>query len=234
MPCSRTRTWETPEIIRRDERWIAVAKPAGLLVHRGWGRDPVTLVDLVRDLVGPSPVHPVHRLDRGTSGVVLLALDREAAARLGAAFAAGEVEKRYLALVRGAAPDRALVDHPLPRREGGPRVPAVTEVRRLDSAPTLPRETSLVEARPASGRPHQVRRHLKHLGHPVIGDANFGKGPLNREIRERYGLARLALHAVALAFVDPCDGARVELGAPLPPDLAEPLTRMGFHPAAWK
>jgi tRNA pseudouridine65 synthase len=225
---------EAPQIVHRDERLIAVIKPAGSIVHRGWGRDPVTLSDLVKRLVGLPVVHPAHRLDRGTSGVVLFALDREAAARLGAAFEAGTVHKRYLALVRGTAPDDVLVDHPLPRRAGGPRVPARTAIRRLADAPTEPRGSSLVEACPARGRPHQVRRHLKHLNHPVIGDANWGKGPLNREFRERYGLARLALHAAALSFDHPFTEARLTLRAPLPQDLAGPLVRMGFDPAVWE
>ncbi|HUT78857.1 MAG TPA: pseudouridine synthase [Polyangia bacterium] len=225
---------EAPEVVHRDERLIAVVKPAGLIVHRGWGLDPVTLTGLVRRLVGLPAVHPVHRLDRGTSGLVLFALDRESAVRLGSAFEAGSVHKRYLALVRGMAPDSAVIDHPLPRREGGPRVPARTAVRRLADAPTEPRGSSLVEVCPDTGRPHQVRRHLKHLDHPVIGDANWGKGPLNREFRERYGLARMALHAAGLAFDHPFTQARLSLRAPLPPDLAGPLARMGFDPAVWE
>jgi tRNA pseudouridine65 synthase len=225
---------EALEIVHRDERLLAVVKPAGLIVHRGWGRDPLTLVDLVRHLVGLSAVHPVHRLDRGTSGLVLFALDRESAARLGAAFEAGAVHKRYLALVRGTAPDHAVIDHPLARREGGPRVPAQTTIRRLARAGTEPRGSSLVEACPATGRPHQVRRHLKHLDHPVLGDANWGKGELNRAFCERYGLARLALHAAGLTFDHPFTAARLDLRAPVPPDLSGPLVRMGFDPTAWE
>ncbi len=225
--------WGDIEVLHHDDRLIAVAKPSGLLVHRGWAGDDVTAVDLVRRLAG-RPVHPLHRLDRGTSGVLLLALDREAAAALGAAFEAGAIEKRYLALVRGEAPEAVVVDHPLPRREGGPRVPALTAIRRLAVATTEPRHVSLVEARPATGRPHQVRRHLKHAGHPVIGDANWGKGPLNREFSERYGLSRLALHAVFLALDHPATGERLELRAPLPQDLTGPLIRMAFDPARWQ
>jgi tRNA pseudouridine65 synthase len=218
----------TLEVLYRDDRLLAVNKPSGLLVHRGWGRDPVALVDLVRDLLGGGVVRPLHRLDRGTSGVLLLALDAECARLLAERLAAGELDKRYLALVRGAAPARAVVDHPLPRDEGGPRVPSVTEVRRIATAEIAPRALSLVEARPRTGRLHQVRRHLKHLGHPVIGDANYGRGDLNREIAERYGLCRLALHAASLALAHPETGAPLEIRAPLPDDLAGPLAAMGL------
>jgi tRNA pseudouridine65 synthase len=216
------------DILYRDGALLAVNKPSGLLVHRGWGKADAVLVDLVRDALGGGTAHPAHRLDRGTSGVVLFALDAEAARILGAAFESGAVEKRYLALVRGEAPEAAVVDHPIPRDEDGPRVPAVTEIRRLAVAFAEPRTLSLVAARPRTGRLHQVRRHLKHLGHPIIGDANYGKGALNREIALRYGLHRLALHAASIALPHPRSGERIEIAAPLPRDLAEPLRAMGF------
>lgn len=215
----------------RDERLWAVEKPSGMLVHRGWGDDDVVVVDLIRAALGKAP-HPVHRLDRGTSGVLLFALDERAARAMGERFERGEVDKRYLALVRGRAPDEGWIDHPLPRKEGGPRVASASWFRRLASAAAEPRELSLVEVRPRTGRPHQVRRHMKHIGHPLIGDANYGKGPLNRAIRDRYGLARLALHAVELAFDHPFTEQRVEVRAPLPDDLSRPLARMGLEVSA--
>ncbi len=216
-----------------DNHLIAVSKPSGLLVHRGWGRDPTVLVDLVKEMAGQSVIHPLHRIDRQTSGVVLFAREAETAAILQARFEAGEVEKIYLALVRGTPPEDGLVDHPIPRREDGPRVPAMTSFRKLATLQTEPRVLSLVEARPRTGRLHQVRRHLKHISHPVIGDANYGKGPLNRAIRERYGLARMALHAAALAFPHPATGAIVTIRAPLPEDLRLPFERMGLFLDEW-
>jgi len=216
------------EILLEAPRFVVVAKPSGLLVHRGWGDDPVTALELVRDRVGRW-VYPVHRLDRATSGALLFALDPEAARALHDRFEAGEVQKRYLALVRGVPPEEALIDHAIPRREGGPRVPAVTEVRRLHAGDHL----ALVEARPRTGRLHQVRRHLKHISHPVIGDANYGKGALNRLYRDQFGLARLALHAAEIAFLDPWTGAPVRVAAPLPDDLSAPLERIGVPAAAW-
>jgi tRNA pseudouridine65 synthase len=215
-------------VLYRDDSLLVLSKPSGLLVHRGWGRDRITLVDLVRDQLDAGKVHPAHRLDRGTSGTVLFALDPTTAAAITESFERGEVVKTYLALVRGRPPDRGEVDHPLPRRPDGPTVPARTEYRRLHSAATEPRHVSLVEAATSSGRLHQVRRHLKHISHPLIGDANYGKGPLNRAFEERYGLARLALHAHRLELIHPASGQQLAIEAPLPDDLGDPLARMGF------
>lgn len=230
----------TLPVLFRDDRLLAVDKPSGLLVHRGWGGDRVTALDLARRIAGRR-VYPVHRLDRGTSGVLVFALDPEAARRLGEAFAGeraatvggGEpvarIEKVYLALVRGRAPEELVIDHPIPRAEGGPRVPAVTAVRRLGFAEPEPgRVYSLVEARPATGRLHQVRRHLKHAAHPVIGDVEYGKGEHNRFFRERFGLHRLALHALALALPHPGTGERLRIAAPVPAGLAGPLAALGL------
>jgi len=215
-------------ILHRDERFLAVDKPSGLLVHRGWGRADVVLVDQVRELLGVDVVHPVHRLDRATSGVVLFALDPEAAKFVSYQFDRGFVRKRYLALVRGEIAEQLTIDHDIPRRPDGPRVPAVTHVRRLAVAETTPRHVSLIEARPATGRFHQIRRHLKHVSHPVIGDANYGKGKINRAMTNRYGLARLALHAQTLVVRHPDSGEDLRFVAPVPDDLRGPLERMGL------
>jgi tRNA pseudouridine65 synthase len=217
------------DILYQDDVLLAVNKPSGVLVHRGWGRDERVLVDQVRAALGTDVVHPLHRLDRQTSGVVLFALNAGVAAKMGGAFEDGAIEKRYLALVRGVAPDVGRIDQPIPRREGGPRVPAVTEFRRVAAAATRPRHVSLVEAIPRTGRLHQVRRHLKHIDHPVIGDANYGKGAINREMAARYDLNRLALHAVSLTLRHPVSGTDVTVRAPLPPDLRAPLARMGME-----
>ena len=220
-------------MIYRDEHLLAVDKPSGMLVHRGWGRAPVVLVDIVKELAGQEIVHPVHRLDRGTSGVVLFALQPRMARSVTRMFQRRLVTKDYLALVRGRAPDQVTIDHDIPRRPDGPRVPAVTEVRRLHTAETHPRHVSLVHAAPRTGRFHQVRRHLKHIDHPLIGDTSYGKGRLNRAFTNRYGLQRLALHAFRLRLVNSANGEPLDLRAPLPPDLLEPLRRMGFPDESW-
>jgi tRNA pseudouridine65 synthase len=217
-----------PTVIHRDEGLVVVDKPSGMLVHRGWARDGQVLIDWVRSETGLAKVYPVHRLDRATSGVVLVGLDASTARELSALFEHHEVEKRYVALVRGRPPDSGLVDHPIPRGETGPRVPAQTSFRRIMTVDAEPRTLSIVEVIPRTGRLHQVRRHLKHIGHPVIGDATYGGGALNRAVRERYGLARLALHAAGVRFVDPRTSTELDLAAPMPSDLGLPLARMGF------
>jgi tRNA pseudouridine65 synthase len=211
-------------ILYRDDFLLVVNKPSGMAVHRGLSRERIVLLPLARAGAGRR-VYPVHRLDRATSGALLLALDSGTARRLQEKLEAGEVEKRYLALVRGIPPEAGVIDHPVPRGPGGPRVPAVTEFRRL----AIFERYSLVEARPLTGRFHQIRRHFKHLSHPLIGDVNYGKGEHNRFFRERFGLYRLALHALELAFDHPETGERLRIVAPLPEDLAGPLRAMGME-----
>lgn len=232
---------DAPRWLHLDAHLGVLAKPSGLAVHRGASADAEVLTDWLRRELGPW-VAPVHRLDRGTSGALLVARSSEVARALGAQLEARTVHKRYLALVRGAlAPGidgEHRVDHPLPPHEGATeRVPAVTVVRALasctlDDSPLRERRYSWVEAIPETGRFHQVRRHAKHLGHPVIGDANYGRSEHNRLLAERVGLRRLALHAASMVFVHPATGATLQVEAPLPADLAEPLGALGD--AAWR
>jgi tRNA pseudouridine65 synthase len=224
-------------LLALGETFAVFDKPSGLLVHEGWARAHETAARLAREAIGVAL--PVHRLDRATSGALVFARTKEAARTLHEAFERGEVEKEYVALVRGEPPEIARIDHPIPRREDGPRVFAATSIARLwagdlamdslEGAP-FPRlraieRYALVEARPETGRLHQVRRHLKHLGHPVIGDANYGRGEHNRALARGVGLDRLALHARAITFE--IEGARRRIEAPLPADLAEPFARIG-------
>jgi tRNA pseudouridine65 synthase len=203
-------------ILHRDAHVVVVDKPAGLASHRGWSDDDDALLQRVRDLVG-AWVYLIHRLDRGASGVVVLALDRDSAARLSEAWPT--VDKRYLAITRGHPPDHLVIDHPIPREPGGERVPAVTEIWRRETFGRY----ALVEAAPRTGRLHQIRRHLKHLACPLIGDVKYGKGEHNRIFRTEHGLHRLALHAASIAFDHPVTGERLAIAAPLPADLAGAL-----------
>ena len=218
--------FSSPELppLHQDGFLLAVGKPTGLAVHRGAAQDRVFALQLVRDRAGRR-VHAVHRLDRATSGVLLFAFDPVTARRMQERFEAGAVEKRYLALVRGIPPETGVIDHPIPRDVDGPRVPAVTEFRRL----AVFERYALVEARPRTGRRHQIRRHFKHISHPLIGDVRYGKGEHNRLFRERFGLHRLALHALELAFAHPETGESLRIVAPLPEDLAGPLRAMGLQ-----
>ena len=209
-----------PPILWRDDRAVAVDKPAGTIVHRGWADDEDPLLQQVRDLVGKL-VYPIHRLDRGASGVVLFALDREAAGALGASFARADagVDKRYLAITRGHPPEHVVLDHPIPREPGGERVDAVTEIWRRETFGRY----ALVECAPRTGRLHQIRRHLKHLACPLIGDVKYGKGEHNRLWREQHDLHRLALHAWRLPVPHPATGALVTVEAPLADDLVRAI-----------
>jgi tRNA pseudouridine65 synthase len=211
------------EPLYRDEHLVAVNKPSGLAVHRGWATDRVTALSLARDTSGRH-VYPVHRLDRGTSGVLVFAFDGATAALLQERFKERAVLKRYLALTRGITPESGRIDHPVPRSEDGERVPAVTSYRRLGVA--LDRY-SLIEAIPETGRLHQIRRHLKHLHHPLIGDTKYGDGRENRRWRE-LGLTRLALHAAELRFPHPVTSIELAILAPFPDDLRVPLERAGL------
>jgi tRNA pseudouridine65 synthase len=209
-----------------DDHVVVADKPSGLLVHRGWDDDDDVALFRVRDALGGQHVHPLHRLDRGTSGALAFARTREAAALLAAAFEQGRVEKRYLALVRGVPPESGIIDYAIQKKDGGPRVPAVTRFARVAVSPVD--RCSLVLATPETGRLHQIRRHLRHIDHPLVGDVRHGSGAINRHYRATHALHRLALHASFIAFDHPMTGARVEVAAPVPEDLAAPLRALGL------
>ena len=215
------------DVLYHSASILVVNKPSGMLVHRGWGQAPVVLVDLVRKHTNQGRVHPVQRLDRGASGAILFALDPQTARVLQDMSANGDFTKSYLALVRGRPPPEGIIDHPIPRRPGGPRVPAITEFRCLASVSCEPRDVSLVEAVPRTGRLHQVRRHLKHIDHPLIGDSNYGRTELNREFSARYGLGRLALHCRTVTLKMPGNPEPLRINASPPSDLTDPLKRIG-------
>ena len=208
-----------------DEHVVVADKPSGLLVHRGWADDDDVAMFRVRDAIGEH-VHPIHRLDRGTSGALLFARNRESAAALCKSFEEGHVEKRYLALVRGTPPAEGRIDHPIPRAEDGPKVPAQTRFRLLLRSPVD--RCSLVVAMPETGRLHQIRRHLRHANHPLVGDVNYGSGEVNRHYRAQYNLHRLALHASRLAFLHPVTGLRTVVDAPVPDDLGSVFRKLGL------
>lgn len=222
-------------ILYQDAQLVAIDKPAGLLVHRT-GLDAGErrfAVQMLRDQLG-HPVWPAHRLDKGTSGVLLFALDADTARRLGQAFAAAEgITKTYCAVVRGWPAGEGLIDHPLARLPDDARdtaralaaLPARTRFRTLaHHAVPVPygrfdqTRCALVELRPETGRRHQLRRHCKHMAHPIIGDATHGKGPLNRALAGWLGVQRLWLHALAVHLPHPHTGAPLDIQAPLGPE----------------
>ena len=198
-------------VLYADDALVVIDKPAGLLVHRSAlaARETRSAAELLRAQLG-APVWMLHRLDKATSGVLAFARNAEVAGALGKAFEAGQVRKRYLALVRGWPPVSGEIDYPLARdpelpSAGQPRLPAVTRHRRLacfewpfaDGRHATSRY-ALVEVEPLSGRRHQIRRHFKHIAHPLVGDTTHGKGAHNRAVAEWLGAARLWLHATRL------------------------------------
>jgi len=211
-------------ILHLDDRCVAVDKPSGLSTHRGWDESDDALLQRVRDEVG-TYVYPVNRLDRGASGIVLFALDREAAAALQAAWPSAD--KRYLAITRGHPDEHVLLDHPIPRAPGEDRVEARTELWRREVFGRY----ALVEARPHTGRLHQIRRHLKHLSCPLIGDVRYGKGEHNRIFRTQHDLHRLALHCTKLSVPHP-DGTTLVVECALADDMARALAscRAAYEP----
>lgn len=215
------------DVLYRDDVLVVVDKPSGLSVHRGDDQGSTFALNLTRNAISQW-VYPVHRLDRATSGVLVFALSSEHARDLQTSFSTRDVAKTYLALVRGTPPARGVIDSPMAKREGGPDVESVTEYETLFVSD---RRLSLVEARPRTGRRHQIRRHLRRIDHPLAGDVNYGNGADNRRYRVELGLYRLALHAQRLSFLHPTSGKRVTFESAVPDDLAGPLRRIGVPEA---
>ncbi|WP_235429828.1 pseudouridine synthase [Xanthomonas sp. GPE 39] len=229
------------QILYQDP-WIAVVdKPAGLMAHDSKlarGEDDF-LADRLRAQLG-RPIFLIHRLDRATSGCLLLAFDRDTASLLGKALMGGEVEKDYLAICRGwPAQMRFEVDHPLDGGPGKPlKKPAQTRFERLAcgelAVPSGEFPTSryaLLRCSPVTGRFRQIRRHLKHLSHHLIGDTSHGDGRHNRIFRMQ-GIHRMLLHAERLAFPHP-HGHRVEVRAPLDAQFVRTFALFGWSVVPW-
>ena len=223
-------------ILHMDDRLAVVDKPAGLMVHDSKlarGEDDF-LADRLREQLG-RPIFLVHRLDRATSGCLLLAFDRETASALGKSLMAGEVEKDYLAICRGwPAEAEFSIDHDL---DGGPGKPvkkqAITHFQRLATGeleiPSTGFPTSryaLLRCQPQTGRFRQIRRHLKHAFHHLIGDTSHGDGRHNRTFR-MLGVHRMLLHAERLSFPHP-DGGRLQVSAPLDNEFGKACDLFGW------
>lgn len=241
---------ETLPILYRDEYLVAVHKPAGLLVHRTVldRHETRFAVQILRDQIGQH-VHPAHRLDRGTSGVLLFALDRDIGRQLSAQFESQHIDKTYLAVVRGHPEEAGTIDHPLSRQfddyehhspdASNEAQSAVSHYRRLATV-ELPYAVdrypssryALLELRPETGRRHQLRRHLKHIAHPIIGDATYGKGRHNRFFQEHLGCHRLLLACLEMRLTHPVSGGPLILKAPLAEDFQAVLEKLGWANAA--
>jgi tRNA pseudouridine65 synthase len=217
-------------VLHIDAELVAIAKPAGLLVHPSAldAHEERSALKLLRDQLGER-LWPLHRLDKATSGVLLFARSAPAARHWGMALEGGQVGKRYLALVRGwpgpaGAIDQALARDPELPSAGQERLPALTRYQRLacfewpfsvdGRHPTA--RYALVAAEPLSGRRHQIRRHFKHIAHPLVGDTTHGKGAHNRAVAGWLGVSRLWLHAQAVELQTAAGPLRIE--APCGPE----------------
>ncbi len=230
-PCalqSRSVEPDTLRILLEDDALVVVHKPSGMSSHRGWTREGPVALQSTRDLVGQH-LFLAHRLDRSTSGVLVFTKSRDTVRRVCDAFEAGHALKRYLGVCRGRLQeDDLLLEHPIPGTENGPRVPASTWIRCLEQPAN--ERCSLFEAMPLTGRLHQIRRHLKHLSHPIVGDVRYGDGRINRHYRSAHQFRRLALHAWSIEFPHPYTDERVRVVAPVPQEFASLLTAIACTP----
>jgi tRNA pseudouridine65 synthase len=222
-------------ILFRDEYLIAINKPHGLLVHRSSiAADAEEFaLQLLRDQVGQQ-VNPVHRLDRKTAGVLLFAFNKQVEIAMQKQFAENLVNKNYLAIVRGHTPDNEDIDYPL-RKENGTLQEAFTTYRTLKRAelnvafgshPTS--RYSFVEATPATGRMHQLRKHFSHIFHPIIGDRTHGCNKQNKLFKEKWGMDAMLLHASSVRFNHPVTGDMITIDAPLQQEFVRMMELMGW------
>jgi len=236
------------DILYRDDHLIAINKPSGLLVHRSAidRHETRFAMQMLRNQIGQH-VFPVHRLDKPTSGVLVFALNAEVAALMGQLFSTHQAQKTYLAIVRGIAPEYLFLDYPLTEEQDkytdkkartAEAKPAITEFFRvadialpyaIDKYPES--RYSLVKCLPKTGRKHQIRRHLKHISHPIIGDAKHGKGNHNRFFQQEFNAHRLLLAATELSFPHPISAQPVHIIAPLDNTMSQLIQRFDWYNA---
>lgn len=223
------------DILYQDNYLIAINKPHGLLVHRSSiAADAGEFaLQLLRDQMGVR-VNPVHRLDRATGGILLFAFDKETEIAMQQQFADNKVGKTYLAIVRGYAPDAEDINYPL-KKDNGTLQEAFTGYVTLNRAelpvPFGKHETSrysLVEVKPFTGRMHQIRKHMSHVNHPIIGDTTHGCNKQNKLFRERWEMTTLMLHALKLNFKHPVTGIEITIEAPVNAEFKRIMQLMGW------
>jgi tRNA pseudouridine65 synthase len=225
---------KTPlEILYQDEYLVAINKPSGLLVHKSPidKHETQFALQMVRDQIGQY-VYPIHRLDKPTSGVLLFALDAQMAQTMSLLFRSSQVHKEYIAVVRGFTEDESLIDYPLKqmldtkeqKKKGITKEvqEAQTAYKRMATV-ELPfpvsrypvARYSLVKLFPKTGRKHQLRRHMKHIFHPIVGDTKHGRGEHNTLFRENYECYRLLLHSNRISFTHPVRKEKLVIDATL-------------------
>jgi tRNA pseudouridine65 synthase len=221
------------DILYQDEHIVAVNKPPGLLVHRSMidRHETQFAMQMVRDQLGQH-VYTVHRLDKPTSGILLFALSSDIAKVLSQAFAENNIQKQYLALIRGHSDEGDIIDYPLKEKLDKIADKRVSKDKEAQSAVThystidrfeLPHavgrynsaRASLVKLQPKTGRKHQLRRHMAHIRHPIFGDTTHGDGKQNRFMKDIYAFKGLALTAVSLRLMHPKSAVALDIYAPL-------------------
>lgn len=227
-------------ILFEDDYLIAINKPSGLLVHRTSiaAEELVSCLQLLRDQIGQR-VYPAHRLDRPTSGILLFSKQEEILPQLNSQFADRSIEKDYLAIVRGIPQEKeALIDHPLPNIKSGKLQEARTHYEILEESEIPFNSTgryptsrySLLLLKPETGRTHQIRRHLAHIRHYIIGDKKHGDNKQNIFFQKQFGLENLLLHAFELKFIHPVNQVEIHLRAPIPVHFRTIMKELGWNP----
>lgn len=221
------------EILYQDASLVAINKPTGLLVHKSMidRHEIYYAMKMLRNQIG-AWVYPIHRLDKPTSGVLLFALDSQSASLMSKQFREHTIQKSYLAVVRGYAEESGLINHALKEKldkiadrdsqKEREAQEAITEYKLLQKVELNAgvgryekTRYSLVELHPKTGRKHQLRRHMKHINHHILGDTKYGRGEHNKFVRERYGMHRMLLHCSSLVIEHPYTGETLRLEASL-------------------
>jgi len=227
-------------ILHEDDWLLVVDKPSGMAVHPGSGIPHGTVVDFVRAYLGEKAVRngfsasPVHRLDKDTSGVLVVAKRRPAMVHFTQLLTEGKIKKGYLTLVKGPMPSpRGKIEVALAERQQS-HASKLLHGRRLQEASTVWQQLecrhacALLSVAPKTGRTHQIRRHFSSWSRPVLGDERYGDFAFNRIAKKRWGLGRMFLHACLLEFAHPKDGAAMRMLSKLPAELDRVLENMGF------
>ena len=222
------------KIIAQEKNWIAVHKPSGLVTYTDGPRrpgDPPGAKEALEKQI-KRKVFPVHRIDKDTCGLLVFALADATARELTALFRSRTVRKQYLAIVHGTPPEKGVIDEPLEKNKSREKEPAITEFTRLATAHVEwdgeQRSYSLVRCEMKTGRFHQIRRHMRAIGHPLCGDPEHGNGWDNRAFRERFKIERTLLSAVSVAFPDRAAQKMVRLKTTPDGDFLKVLQHFGW------
>lgn len=231
------------KVLLEDDYILVLDKPSGMAAHTGTGITGNTVVDVVRAYLGPKAIRnefgasPAHRLDRETSGVLVVAKRRPAMVHFTDVFTNHKAKKKYLVLVMGSMPkasgliDLPLAEHQQTAESRARRGVNMQEARTRYTVVSKTAQLTYLECTIETGRTHQIRRHFAALGHPVVGDSKHGDFSFNREAKAKWGLTRLFLHSTRLEFPHPADNKRTVVASPLPDELSEVLKRAGLTTA---